>query len=73
MIVGCYTLDLYCDTPDCPNATCRYAGGGERAPPAQFTAEFGSVCRERARKRGWTLKRDGRAFCPDCTKAGRAD
>jgi len=58
MIVGCYTLDLYCENsngwgcnPDKPESD-----------PDQYTAELGSRCRRAARKDGWLLKRDGTAF-----------
>jgi len=58
MQVGCYTLDLYCDAPNCT-----------RTPqPETFIHELGSTCRRRARKAGWYLTHDGKAFCPTCTK-----
>lgn len=34
MIAGCYTLDLYCDNPDCASL-----GTG----PDQYTAETGAI------------------------------
>lgn len=63
MIVGCYTLDLYCDRqgkhPDGIHAFEEF--------PHQYTHEFGSVCRARARRAGWLLGRDGSALCPKCS------
>jgi hypothetical protein len=47
MIVGCYTLHLYCDRGEC-------ADGGTYTPE-EFTAEHGSECRKQARKRGWII------------------
>lgn len=61
MIAGCYTLDLYCDTPDCPT---NYKHGAYN--PVEFTDELGSVCRRRARKAGWKLGSDGSCLCPKC-------
>jgi hypothetical protein len=57
MIVGCYTLDLYCDAPNC-----------KTTQPETFIHELGSTCRSLARKAGWYLTGSGQAFCPTCTK-----
>lgn len=57
MIAGCYTLDLYCDNPDCASQ-----GTG----PDQYTAETGATCRRNARQRGWIIT-DDRQICPACS------
>lgn len=63
MIVGCYSLALYCDGPGC---LVRREGDGV------FTAETGAECRREARKRGWRLNlRAGTALCPQCVKNGK--
>lgn len=60
MIVGGYTLDLYCDNPDCEHKP-------HRGPAAEYTHELGSVCRRLAKKDGWKLNhRQGIATCPHC-------
>lgn len=71
MIVGCYSLDLYCDGgSSCPHRK-RYHEGAD----AQFTAEHGSTCRKKARNAGWflTTGTDGGsvAYCRDCKSAAR--
>ncbi len=70
MIVGCYTLDLYCDTPECENGRAVHTSNsdGIASAPATFTAEHGSECRKDARRAGWRLElREGLAWCPLCT------
>jgi len=73
MIVGCYTLDLYCDNKPAHQYLwiSDYMSDGKF--PVQFIGERGCDCRQQARKAGWKLMRDGRALCPRCTgaKAGR--
>lgn len=68
MIVGCYVLDLYCDSgrKDKDHAGILGHVTGHLLRPAQITAEHGSQARATARKRGWLLKRDGTAICPSC-------
>ena len=64
MIVGGYTLDLYCDHPR--HAEHSYAIKNETHPD-QYTGETGSECRAKARRRGWKLDlREGQAICPYC-------
>ncbi len=63
MIVGAYTLDLYCDLP----------GNHSRWDPAfeQYVAQAGSTCRQDARRDGWKLNlRYGVAVCPACAGKG---
>lgn len=65
MIVGGYTLDLYCDGADCPIRKTFHVG-----TDAQYFAEHGTTCRKKARRAGWLLTRSrdgcGLAFCVDC-------
>lgn len=68
MIVGCYTMDLYCDVPD--------ARAGTDHPPDEFphvfTGQTARRCRRAAMARGWKFLRDGvRAVCPKCARADR--
>lgn len=72
MIVGCYTMHLYCDgAKTCPNGGCKIGGGGESVPPAQCTGQTRGECAAKAKKRGWRLNhRTDTALCPACAKAG---
>lgn len=59
MIVGCYSLDLYCDNEAGPHKYDEF--------PAVYTAQTGSKCRRLARKDGWKLDiNGGKAACPRC-------
>jgi hypothetical protein len=58
---GCYSLDCYCDNP----------GDDPRHEwdefPHQWTDEFGSRCRAKARKAGWLIdERKHKFLCPKC-------
>ena len=67
MIVGCYTLNLYCDVPG-----CTYNNRGRGYEPDEFTGVTGGECRKAARKAGWRLWLvEGNACCPECNKAGK--
>lgn len=74
MIVGCYSLDLYCRFTGIDNPADYRAESeelhGTREFPQNYTDEYGSVCRRNARKDGWKLLRDSTAICPKCVKAG---
>ena len=72
MIVGSYTLHLYCDNEDrdqhrggyydfdaCEHFPIEYVADG----PNSY-----SLVRKAAKKEGWLLKRDGTAICPKCNK-----
>jgi hypothetical protein len=62
VIVGCYTMDLYCDAADWqapPHEFFEF--------PHQFHAETYGECARQARRRGWRLTRDDRAICPKCS------
>lgn len=70
-IVGCYTLDLYCDNSNIPDG--KVTDGIHRYDefPDSYSMELGSECRSLARKDGWLLKRNGDAICPKCNKRNR--
>lgn len=68
MMVGCYTLDLYCDNESTEH---EHSGTSYDEFPHQFTGEIASECRAKARRAGWQLNlRTGKAICPKC--AGKA-
>lgn len=68
MIVGGYTLHLYCDTKDCPNSRCELQGD-TTIPPFVANDEHGYMCRSKARREGWRLNVfRGTCLCPDCAK-----
>jgi hypothetical protein len=70
VIVGCYSLDLYCD-----GQPCAAAGPEKWRTPVLLglTAERGETCRRRARLAGWRLwLKDGVVLCPACVQAGRS-
>ena len=66
MIVGCYSMDLYCDSDPCPTtekSVCSCL--------AQLSGSSEQECMKDAKKRGWSFVKDGyqaNAFCPNCTK-----
>jgi hypothetical protein len=61
---GCYALDLYCE-----NAKGHVPDGVHTWDefPHQYTDEFGSACRAKARKAGWIIRMDGTCICPKCS------
>jgi len=67
MIVGCYLLDLYCENYEDRGPWPDKHGHKFRAFPVQYTDELGSRCRESARRAGWRLTKDGKAYCPLCS------
>jgi len=70
MIVGCYSLDLYCDNFDIAKnqAEDRY-GHRYNDFPHQFTGFSRAECVRNARRRGWIVNISGnKAYCPDCAK-----
>jgi hypothetical protein len=73
MIVGGYSLDLYCDIVEPMNGEVTDALGHRFDEfPHAFFAETGATARADARRKGWRLDRgQGLAMCPRCTKAGR--
>jgi hypothetical protein len=67
MIVGAYTLNLYCRNRDEP-----WRDYVDMKEPAEFAAEHGSNARQQARWAGWRLDlRANEATCPKCVKEGR--
>jgi len=59
MIVGCYSLHLYCDMKNDDHDYFEF--------PHEYDHELGSVCRKEAKNDGWILKKDGTAICPKCS------
>lgn len=59
MIVGCYTLDLYCDV------TYRKHPWDYRFPH-QFTGETFGECKKQAQRYGWIFHRNSTVTCPHC-------
>ena len=58
MIVGGYTLDLYCDHKNKDHEYNEF--------PHTYYEQLGSLCRKNARRDGWILHKDGTATCPKC-------
>lgn len=73
MIVGCYSLHLYCDTAGCVNALAKPSSGGAGYAPGEFTHdkhERGAIAK--ARKAGWKIDLiNWTSFCPGCAKRKR--
>jgi hypothetical protein len=75
MVVGGYSLDLYCDNTeegahphdyfDWENYVKFPLTYFEDAPNGYYKT------RQMARKDGWILKRDGTAICPRCSKKNK--
>jgi hypothetical protein len=64
MIVGCYTLDLYCDAKNDSH--------GYKEFPHVYTNHTEGRCKRDARRDGWRFRKraDGTwaAYCPKCSK-----
>lgn len=58
MIVGGYSLHLYCD--------CNLATHPFDAFPDEYVGETEGQTRREARNAGWILTRDRKAICPLC-------
>lgn len=71
MIVGCYTVDLYCENAEGVQATCS-VGYGYKGPP-QYVGQTEGECLRAARADGWLFTRDRprKAYCPKCAKERR--
>lgn len=64
MIVGCYTLHLYCAGPLCaPKHIPVYAKRSQW--PAELTGGTEAAARREARARGWVF-RNNDAYCKAC-------
>lgn len=73
VIVGGYTLDLYCDAEGCRAGDLANKRGRGFQPGSQsFFAETGGACRREARGAGWKLNRDRTATCPECKRGRRS-
>lgn len=79
MIVGAYTLDLYCDHPE-HNGFILSSGkmlvlfNGKQVELAhQFVGRTERYCRKQARKAGWVFKRGREVVCPFCTTQTRKE
>lgn len=65
MIVGCYSIDLYCDS----GKEKPYGAAGHWSEPDTFAGESFAECAREARKAGWKIDRkNGIAICPNCHK-----
>lgn len=68
MIVGGYTLELYCDNESVHPKGWLDAKSNQKAF-GEFTADVAnsySKARKAAKKAGWVLRRDGTCVCPYC-------
>lgn len=71
MMVGCYTLELYCDKEgfynkyDADGTLRDEVGHTYQEFPHEYMNELGSKCRSRARKAGWKLGK--KQLCPKCS------
>lgn len=65
MIVGCYTLHLYCDGERCVLGRSR----GEIIGPSEYTGNTGGEARSAARRDGWKIDEpNDKAWCRKCRK-----
>lgn len=68
-VVGCYSLDLYCDT-----GGDVYGGNCPHRPVlnsvfAQYHGPTEGACMKQARLGGWKFNRDrSKAYCPACSR-----
>ncbi len=71
MIVGGYTLHLYCDGRGCLTNYPHGRGEDARYVAVEFSGETGQECRKDAKKAGWIINaRNGTCLCPKCIEAG---
>ncbi len=71
MIVGCYSMDLYCENAEASSTVCR-VGWGYHGPPV-YTGRTEAECIRQARGDGWLITNDRprKAYCPKCAKTRR--
>lgn len=75
-VIGCYTLDLYCDRGgDEYGGACPYDPNGKKKRGAvddyQFTGRTLRECQKNAIHKGWRFYDHGtKAICPACTREG---
>ncbi len=69
MIVGGYTLDLYCDGdyPGHAHGWIDIEDVNRGTFPVQFVGRSERECKAEARKHGWRL-RNSKVLCPMCKK-----
>jgi len=66
MIVGGYSLHLYCDGARHAELHPNKLGSLD----AEFAGHDEADCNRQARRKGWRLnKQQGKAYCPACIKA----
>ena len=65
MIVGGYSLHLYCDSGLKPAGNVEGHGWAGEANPAEFAGRNKTACRTQAKARGWILQ-GTLAICPVC-------
>jgi hypothetical protein len=68
MIVGGYTLDLYCDRHKGPQFDHEK---GERVDFVSIPGQDRSECMKTARSLGWIFHREGSVSCPACAEVRR--
>ncbi len=66
MIVGCYSMDLYCDAPHCKNGEFKLYPS-----KAQFNSQTEGGCKRQARADGWRFHRSGGVSCIYCTRRAK--
>lgn len=72
MLVGCYTLDLYCDYDELVPGSAEDAEGHSPGNyMGQFTGRSRSACIRAAREAGWLFHKDDTHSCPVCIKGKR--
>lgn len=74
MIVGAYTLDLYCDNLNIKDGKTEDEYHHQYDEfPCQFIFNTEQRCIRAARDKGWLFTRDGKAFCPKCSGKKRKE
>lgn len=69
MIVGCYTLDLYCDSYDGGPPFRDSVVHKYQEFPHQYTGETRFECIKQARKDGWLISKKHQ-LCSKCSRKG---
>ena len=68
MIVGCYSMDLYCEAANAEYRSTHPEEMQQRCTdwPAQFTGRSEAQCVQKARAAGWTIRlKLGKCYCPN--------
>ena len=66
MIVGCYSLDLYCNNQEGRSYEQDMLLHAHKEFPHQFVGRTFSACKRQAVKDGWRFSRNGNVYCPKC-------